>query len=250
MKLVASLMCRNEMNRFLPLAVNHLLSFCDSIAVLDDASDDGSAEWLAEQDRVVLLRRSQPGFFEHEGRTRQQLYEFTLKQRPTHILSIDCDEFIGEPETLREACRSADPVHSLGLSEVWAADLRFIYLRMDGLWKERRIPILFRPERGWKIRDRKLACGREPEEVARMFPRARRTGATVYHMGWLNEHTREERYNRYATHDQGNYHARAHLQSIMWDKRRVRLLTRKWPESLVPIRDDILRLAASIPSSA
>lgn len=250
MKLVASMMVRNELHRYLPLAVEHLLGFCDSIAVLDDASDDGSADWLEAHERVAVLRRSESGFFEHEGRTRQELYEFTLAQEPTHVLSIDCDELVSDPLAIRNACEGPDAVFTLGLSEVWRADPQRLYLRVDGLWKERRIPILFRPQSGWKIRNRKLACGREPLEVVKLASRAKSAGSAIYHLGWLNEHTRAKRYERYATHDQGNYHARRHLESIMWDDRRVRMATEHWPDSLLPLRDEILRLAGSIPSDA
>lgn len=249
MNLVASVACRNELGRFLPLAIAHLQTFCDYIAVLDDASDDGSPEWLATQKRVALLPRSKPGFFEHEGRTRQELYDFTLALKPTHILAIDCDEFVSDPKAIRQACEKPDPVFTLGLSEVWKADASRLYLRVDNLWKERRIPILFRPQAGWKIKDRKLACGREPEEVVKIAARARPTGSAIYHLGWLNEHTRAARYERYAEHDKGNYHARRHLESIMWDDRRVRLQARHWPQTLEPLRDEILRLT-SIPSAA
>ncbi len=158
MNLVASMVIRNEMERYLPLAVSHLLGFCDSIAVLDDASNDGSLEWLMDHDerkRIALLHRSAPGFFAHEGRTRQQLYNFTLEQKPTHILSIDCDELVSDPDAIRRVCEGLEPVYTLGLSEVWKADANGLYLRVDGLWKERRVPILFRPQPGWKIRDRK-----------------------------------------------------------------------------------------------
>jgi len=249
MNLVASVMCRNELGRFLPLAVSHLLSFCDSIAVLDDASDDGSADWLAKQDRVSLLRRDEPGFFEHEGRTRQELYDFTVAQNPTHVLSIDCDEFIGDPLKVRQACSRGDIVFQLGLAEVWKADVNNLYLRIDGHWKERRVPILFRPKRGYTIRDRKLACGREPQEIVKLAGRAREVGTTVYHMGWLDERARAARYARYAEHDKGNYHARAHLQSIMFPDRKVRMATEPWPPALESIREEILEKTGSVPST-
>ncbi len=83
----------------------------------------------------------------------------------------------------------------------------------------------------------------------KLFGKARPSGVILYHLGWLNENTRQQRYDRYAEHDKGNFHARRHLESIMWADRRVRLQTQHWPQALVPLRDDILRLASSIPSA-
>jgi glycosyltransferase involved in cell wall biosynthesis len=49
-KLIASLIVRNELKRYLEPCVAHLLEFCDEIRVLDDRSDDGTREWLAKQE--------------------------------------------------------------------------------------------------------------------------------------------------------------------------------------------------------
>ncbi len=82
----------------------------------------------------------------------------------------------------------------------------------------------------WRILDRALACGREPMWVRGV--RAQPTGTSVFHFGWANPATRQERYDRYAQADGGKFHASRHLDSILWNDRRVRLTWKKWPVGL------------------
>lgn len=240
MILVAAMIVRNELNRYLPLAVTHLLSFVDEIWALDDGSTDGTFEYLDGNSRVNVIKNSGSSFYEHEGKARQQLYEHVMGAGADYVLSVDADELVADPAFVREACSREEPVYTLALSEVWKADANRLYLRADGLWKERRVPILYRPQPGWHIRDRKLACGREPVEVVRMAGRVRSAGA-LYHLGWLDERTRRSRHERYAIHDQGNFHQRRHLESILWDDSRILLRPRNWPPSLLEFKDEILR---------
>lgn len=249
MRLVASMMVKNELTRYLPLAVEHLLSVVDEVRVLDDGSIDGSFQWLQAQKGVDVLRNPGPAFFEHEGKARQNLFDWTMEGRPDFVLAIDADEFVSNLELLRTIADdpAASPVYTLSLTEAWAISERGIDIRVDGLWGPRNIPILFstpRQARQWRIADRKLACGREPQEVIRRARRAIVSGAGVIHMGWANEHERQARADRYYEHDQGKFHQNRHLQSILWRDRRVRLRRLPWPLGLRGIRDELTALAS------
>lgn len=242
MKLVASMIVRNEMDRYLPRAVEHLAGFCSEIRVLDDGSTDGGYEWLLAHPKVAVLTNGGPTFFEHEGRARQALLEWTLEARPEYVLSIDADEFVGEPEILERAMRRGAPVFTLQMEEVWKVDDVRLHIRTDGQWRPRPCPILWRPPSGatsniWKIPDVKLACGREPLAVRRT--RARPSGTSVYHFGWANESDRGERAARYFEHDGGRFHKDAHLQSILWPPERVLTQSKLWPPGLLPMRDQL-----------
>jgi hypothetical protein len=119
---------------------------------------------------------------------------------------------------------------------------------MDGGWRPRPAPILWQSPpnsrasqgRDWQIANRALACGREPVGVVRQAIRgkARDSGVQVMHFGWTCLAERQRRFDRYAEHDQGKFHANAHLQSILWPDEQVKLSQREWPA--LPI-DAILR---------
>ena len=246
MKLIASLIVRNELNRYLPLAVEHLLSFCDEIRLLDDGSDDGTYESLVDRelsgDPVKALRNPGPAFFEYESRARQTLNEWTMVGKPDYVLSIDADEFVADPYIVKECMQRRRPVYTLNMLEVWEANELNLSLRVDGHWGPRLCPILWqapvRLTREWAIPDRKLACGREPERVRRTPHR--KSGTDVLHFGWTNEAERQARAERYFEHDQGKFHRDAHLQSILWPRERVTMTAIEWPPGVAPMRERIL----------
>lgn len=246
MNLVASLIVRNEMSRYLEPCVNHLLTYCNEVRVVDDNSDDGTFEWLDEQDRVNVIRNTGPAFYEHEAQARQLLYEHVFAASPDYVLAIDADEVVGDPLLIRQACQQGQPVYTLSLIEIWSATEDSLQVRIDGLWKARTVPILYKPQAGWKIRNKQLACGREPLEVVKMYGRARPTGSSLLHLGWACSSERVARAARYDVHDGGRFHQDRHLQSILWQEqkdRRLRLASERWPNGLSEIAPEIVARA-------
>lgn len=243
-RIVASMIVRNELNRYLPLAVEHLLTYVDEIRVLDDGSDDGTFEWLEERERVEVLRNPGPHFFAHEGRARQNLLEWTLAGRPNFVLAIDADEFVGNPDAVRQAAEENVPVAILKLVEAWKVDVGGISIRVDGHWGPRKCPILYmaprRTDRGWSIPDRQLASGREPISVVRASRRAPVLDTEIFHFGWARVAERQARAERYFEHDGGKFHADRHLQSILWPDDKVLLRGVPWPEALRPLSADLI----------
>jgi hypothetical protein len=252
-KLVASLICRNELGRYLETCVTSLLEFCDEIAIHDDSSDDRTAEWLHSQYRkghpIRLATRNTSRFYEHEGLARQYLLGWTLLGKPTHVLAIDADELISDGPALRRLLTQnvAQPVWSLCMEEVWQADESGYRVRCDGGWRPHAVPIVYavpnQLDSTWRIQDKQLACGREPVAVTRMAHRARPTELDVLHLGWTNAAERAARYARYVEHDAGRFHQRAHLDSIMWEDGRVRLEGRPVPAALAGIWHSVVERA-------
>ncbi len=243
MRLVASMIVKNEIGRYLELALNHLRSYCDEIRVLDDGSTDGSYELCKALPQVEVLRNPGPAFFEHEGLARQNLFDWTRQGLPDYVLAIDADEFVTDPDYLRHAIANAGDVYTLSLVEAWNVSERGIDIRVDGQWGPRRIPILYstpRQARNWKMSNKQLACGREPVQVIQRARRAAATGSTVMHFGWANEHERVVRAQRYYDHDNGKFHQDRHLQSILWNDRRVRLKRLPWPPSFKALESKLL----------
>lgn len=249
MRLIASLIVKNELDRYLPLAVNHLLTYCDEVRVLDDGSDDGTYEWLRQCDGVEVLRNPGPAFFEHEGRARQRLFEWVLQGRPDYVLAIDADEFVGDPTLVRDALAREHPVYLLSLIEAWKVHHGGIDMRIDGLWGPRKVPILYRApgpgsrphvDRMWRIQDKQLACGREPLAVIRQAGKAPMINTEIIHFGWSRVSERTERAERYYVHDQGRFHQDRHLQSILYDDTKVGLRGVPWPLGLRSLKEDLI----------
>jgi len=239
MKLVASLIVRNEVTRYLPANIAALREYADEIVVLDDASDDGTSEWLIDQadQQLRVWRNGEPGFFVHEGRERQRLLDATLARDPSHVLAIDADEFVTDGVAIRTLARSEPtmPAWSLLMEEVWYAFGDRLQVREDGGWKAHNVPILWTVPRGGpqlRIQNRALACGREPQTIRRFAQRARKTGESVLHFGWANPEERQKRYDRYAVADGGRFHRNEHLLSILWPDDKVILRDWEWPAGL------------------
>jgi len=270
MKLVASLITRNEADKYLVQCVESLQGFCDEIRAVDDDSTDGTHS-LMEKMGVKVLRNDHSMFYEHEGRARQQLLEWTMEAEPTHILVVDGDEIVVGGDKLREAVSVPPPlptlrerrqrgrggrdstitVWRLQMQEIWGATQDHLLVRQDGGWKEHPVPICFhvppdhhtnrQMRRHWQIPDRALACGRIPAEAVMASNRASgEASATILHFGWSCEADRWVRHQRYVKHDGGAHHASKHLDSIMWGPDRVHLTQRAWPESLLGNKDGIL----------
>jgi glycosyltransferase involved in cell wall biosynthesis len=255
-KLIASLIVRNELGRYLEPCIGSLLEFCDQIVVFDDSSDDGTFEWLSTLagDRLQVIceltaletRGEEPAFHKH-ARSRNRLLHFTLAHEPTHILAVDADEFIDDGAALRKACaQPGSDAWRLCLEEVWDAEPGRLLVRQDGGWNEHDVPILWRPDRlrgNRQIVDRGHATGRAPAGVG-----AHRCGyacVSLLHFGWANKAERAERYQRYAVGDGGRFHAKRHIESIMWPDERVQLSEREWPEALAAYKDAILKRATA-----
>jgi hypothetical protein len=239
MNLVASLVVKNELGRYLQACIGSLREFCDLVAVLDDGSTDRTGEWLDDNtdDRMVVKHLDpEDGFFAgHEGRRRQALLDFTIEQKPTHVLAIDADEFVAKGSVVRAFCQLPLPLGQLIMEEIWTMTPQRLGVRQDGGWRPHPVPIVYRVDSHdpahWTINDRALACGREPMQI-RTMRRPRPTGTEVLHFGWANPDTRAERYARYVAADNGQFHNRRHLDSIMWPDEKVMLSERKWPRGL------------------
>lgn len=253
MNLVASMIVRNELDRYLRWTVPALLEVVDELRVLDDHSTDGTADWLREFERVQVKAAVRP-MAENEGLARQELLEWTFEAKPTHVLAIDGDELLLDGDLLLDAIEqnTNTDVFTLEMAEVWGCDHAGYQVRVDGGWAPRQVPILYRvPDRVrnpgmWKIQSRAWASGREPRQVRMTAARYRKpTGAVVMHLGWACVEDRRARFDRHMQVDGGRFHASKHLESIMWPDEQVALDPdpRAWPAtwpSTVPSLDELV----------
>jgi glycosyltransferase involved in cell wall biosynthesis len=250
LNLVAYMIVRNELDRYLLPCIESLLTYCDEVSVWDDGSSDATEEALRAIERVRYTRSPESRFFAHEGRARQLALNFALTSRPTHILAIDADEFVEDGAVLRAAMESSTvQIWTLNMVEVWKSTKNELLTRQDGGWREHEVPISFKSYWGPGVRtpalripNRKMACGRVPLQVARQRFAAP-SGTSILHFGWANEGERAARHHRYVQADGGRYHAGSHLDSIMWPDHRVLLKPRKWSKSLAKQKKQILERA-------
>ena len=241
--MIASIIVRNELNRYIGPCVDHLLEFCDEIRVLDEGSTDG---WSDK--RCVILRnppREGDAFVNH-AQMRQRLLDFTLEGGPDWILAIDADEFITDGLAVRKEC-SLPPFGALKvcLQEVWKVHRDGLDIRQDGGWSEHDVALVWRPDRlkphHLKIADRGHATGRTPDAVGSL--QAGHTCTSLLHLGWANLGERDGRFARYAVGDAGRFHAKTHIDSIMWPDERITLQSVAWPAALDPWRGELIRRA-------
>lgn len=243
MRLIASLIVRNELGRYLKPCIDHLLEFCDEIRVLDEGSTDGWSDA-----RVTCLRapeRVGDAFVNH-AQMRQRLLDFTLEGAPTHILAIDADELIADGAQLRKACElEGFRASKICLQEVWKVDAEKLHIRQDGGWVEHDVALVWRPDslrpNQLKITDKGHATGRTPDAVGSL-PTGH-TCTSLLHLGWANVSERDERYARYAVGDAGKYHAKSHIDSIMWPDARMKFTSVEWPSALEPWRAELVKRA-------
>lgn len=256
MKLTASVIVRDELGRYLAPCLEALLEFCDEIRVLDDGSTDGWEEalrpgWGKDAARVVTLRHqvdarnAEPAFHLHAA-ARNRLLGFTLEGDPTYVLAIDADEFISDGAALRRACEQVADVISVEIAEVWEACEETLCVRQDGGWRSHPIGCVWRAERFrqgvTELADRGHATGRVPEAVYRVASRS--SGTALLHFGWANVGERATRFERYAVGDGGKFHAKAHIDSIMWPAGRVQLDPWAWPGWPADLRAAVLERAS------
>lgn len=245
--LAASLIVHNELDRYLPVTIASLLTFCDEVVVLDDYSTDDTYDYLDTIPGISLARNRGPSFFEHEGKARQALLDWTLKGNPTHILALDADEIVTDGQAVRRAIErpSRGGVWTLVMEEVWRADERGYACRQDGGWRAHPVACLYRVDRHLgEMRDNALACGRTPRGVELRSRRSQPTGAAMLHLGWANLSERARRYQRYVEHDGGRFHRSTHLESIMWPDEKVALELRAWPHPMAEYAPEIVKQAS------
>lgn len=149
-KIVGALVCRNEAapDRYLRLAVENALSYCDSVVCVDDSSTDDTVGVLSEYPRVeiVSLRGAQSageGFWGHDEATpRARLWVEAAKRAGPDgwIWVFDADhELVGlSPADLRACCRSE-------IVNAWAFPLWDCWdspntMRVDGYWQAHKHP--------------------------------------------------------------------------------------------------------------
>lgn len=100
-KLTAMLQVRNESGRYLREVLDRLSEAADELVVVDDASEDDTADVCRSYPKVVRLVELPRPLFGEEWRLRALLWQAAASTEPDWLLSVDADE-IYEDRAIRE----------------------------------------------------------------------------------------------------------------------------------------------------
>lgn len=219
MKLVANMVGHNEADRYLDEVLNHLKKIVDVIVFTDDCSTDDTPE-IAQKHGAQVYHMEEPTFTKNEGLLRSTAWSnLTQHVEPGDwILAIDCDEklWAGDPKfNIYDLFNQNDfDVINVKFFHMWNET----QYRVDKLWRPNNSTRLFKFFYGGQFHDRRLACGSEPTYVQTLLRRGRymsESGLAMQHLGYMRDEDKQAKYDRYMTLDGGDFHQRAHIESIV-----------------------------------
>lgn len=202
--LAIGMLVRNERNRYLPQVINQIKVLSDYTVILDDASTDGTPEFLTEElkDYPHLIHSESSSSFGKEYILRSKLWEMCVSVNPEWIYIMDADEVV-EPSKLQEL--------KLLLSEVKQDSLNFrlydmwspTHYRSDALWCAHnfysRFIVRHHKNLPYSFPKRDHHVGRFPQEVVNFS--GYDTSIRIKHMGWSSPEDRLSKFNRYMQYD-------------------------------------------------
>lgn len=220
MRLLGSMVTKDEADRHLARSLRSLSSVCDDTIVFDDQSDDDTVDMARTLGACVGVRADdEPSFVQHEGQFRNVAWRYmeaVLKPQPGDwILSLDADEIIVAPDQVvpRVAVIGAVAAAKWGaealtvrIHELWSLEPPLE--RLDGYWGTITGTRLFRWSPGRTIADRPMGSGSVPlnctKQPTDLF--------SIAHLGYVRAEDREAKHARYVGR---RGHNAAHVESIL-----------------------------------
>lgn len=234
--LVVATMIRDEADRYLPSVLSSWSQFSDGILVLDDGSEDDSAELCRDHGATVVELDSTTGSWGRESHIRRRLFEAATNSDHDWILWLDADMIpANDPKDLISPVRD----HVLfRLFDLWSVDSsdQLLY-RSDRYW------YAHRTFRTWMIRspsstfepiwrDRGIHCGHLPQNLQLTVPTYAPISHSLLHYGYLRDEDKSAKLDQYlSVREQLTETEIEHAKSI--GDRRPRLerlpITPRWP---------------------
>ena len=219
MKLIAQMVGRNEEGRYLEEVLKHTAGIVDEIVFTDDCSDDRTFE-IAKSYGAHTYKMPEPTFEKNEALLRSTAWSNLQSHAELGdwILAVDCDE------KLYAETPNFEMSKLLKTDQYDVINIRFYHMwnethfRIDKAWRPTNSSRLFRFFYGGQFNDRQLACGSEPMYVNTLIRRGRyltNSGLAMQHLGYVRDEDKQAKYERYMRLDGGDFHARAHLESII-----------------------------------
>lgn len=226
-RILGHLVTHNELDRYLPAAIDWLEAIVDGpIVAYDDQSSDGTYEYLKNRG-VLAFRRpnSTPSFAEDESAFRGAAWRYlegcVSPRRSDWILCVDADEFlvVSDPaasvrEALTDTVQRALDQHieavAMPVLEVFDYSTGIAQYRVDGFWGEIEACRLVRWRPEGVFAPRIEGGGSVP--TAWIDWRYRDDDLALMHLGYATEADRRARYERYRA---GQGHNLRHIESIL-----------------------------------
>lgn len=214
-RVIASMIGRNEADRYLEEVLDALQEHVDAIVFTDDGSED-STFLMARDAGAYTIRLSDSLFEENEGKLREISWEHLTKiaRHGDWILSIDCDEKLFAPDDLHKLIEETSAsVMMATFYHMWDDT----HYRVDKAWKPDQQPRLFKYHKEGHVMQRALACGQYPTYVKQMVRdgKVADPGLKMQHLGYLSDEDKLMKFERYMRIDGGKYHSLRHLESIV-----------------------------------
>lgn len=224
MRVLGSVVARNEADRYLGRSLAWLKRFTDDVFVFDDRSTDGSvAVAVAEGCAVRVRGTAEPSFLDDESAYRatawRHLEEELRPRAGDWVLVVDADEFpvaalgVDEREALEAEVDRADRSRTDGLvlhvDELFGAGPPAL-VRTDGLWGSIEACRMVRWRPDARFASRRMGASPVPSYVT---TRRRTSALRLPHLGYATDVDRRARYRRYTDLQVG--HNRGHVASIL-----------------------------------
>lgn len=196
------MLLRNEAGRYLEEVLSHTTQYVSRAVILDDASEDNSAEICQSifQEKgipLTLISNKQAGFH-NEILLRKQLWEMLIASHPSWILCLDADEIFEDsaPTQLRAlSARNDVDYFAFSLYDMWSCT----HYREDDNWTAHRYyrPLLLRynPHFEYLWKETPQHCGRFPMNIINL--QGEISPLRIKHLGWMKPQERLEKYFRY-----------------------------------------------------
>lgn len=222
--IVGALLCRNEADRYLKRVLDNLKSFCETIIVLDDHSEDNSIAVARGCGAQVVSLDTESPMWGNESPARATLWHFAVEAARGAADAANAWVYIADADhitygDIRGLTKTwAYDSWALPLYDVWDEDEKMF--RCDGYWvgHKRPRPWLFRPSAcpNPVFSGRGMHAGHAPAN----FPYERTgiapEGVYIAHLGWSRSKDREEKVGRYlAQQEQLSDFEREHVASVL-----------------------------------
>jgi len=202
-KIIAIVQIYNELRKGnLERFVKHVLSLVDALVVYDDASTDGSYEYVRRRTPHVI--KGKKNDFANERAHRQQLLGAALKLKPDFILWLDADEVLtaGAKEKLQELAQNCieKDLDGISLHEInlWRSSS---WQRIDNLYNDGWFVRLWRvtPQLAYTSTQRGLHQQMHPDTIKKI---EKTDKLSVIHYGFASDKSIAYKYLTYKKHGQ------------------------------------------------
>jgi glycosyltransferase involved in cell wall biosynthesis len=218
MTVTVAMPVRDEAGRYLSEALEAAGRLADRIVVLDDGSEDDSADVARAAGAEVYQTPAPEPLFSREWRLRSLLWERATHPVPDWLVMLDADELLEGATRLdfEEADKAGFGWLAVPLYDLW--DTRETY-RDDGLWTAHRrlwpFAVRYRPGFPYEFPMADHHCGRWPRNAFDRLVGAA-CGGRILHLGWLREEDRRAKHERYMRLDpEGRWGSLEQYRSIL-----------------------------------